>query len=266
MFYQAKQIKRLLNCSICNERFIDEIKCLPCGESICDYCSSKININETSREFKCQICNEMHFMPEKGLPNNVRLNKFLKLDEEKVSRGSEAEELTKSLNELENESEEFMFNLNKSKEQTIKDYCESLRIEIEISYDSAVEHLSRLKQTQLKQVNDYENELINNLKQNNDQEKEQEWLSFISEVNSFTKQCIDYLEQVKLDKKELIIANNRAFEMNNKLKEYQAELQSILFNKKLLQFELNGSFQNSNNYLGWINFYYISNKSKKKKT
>ena len=58
--------------------------------------------------------------------------------------------------------------------------------------------------------------MLDNLKEKSEQEKEQEWLSFISEVNSFNKQCIDYLEQFKLDKKELIRANNRAFEMRYK--------------------------------------------------
>ena len=99
MFYQAKQIKSLLNCSICKERFIDAIKCLPCDESICDECSSKITSN-ASREYKCQICTKIHLLPEEGLPDHVRLIKLLKLDPEKVSRSPKAELLNKSLNEL----------------------------------------------------------------------------------------------------------------------------------------------------------------------
>ena len=264
MFYQANQIKRLLNCSICNERFIDEIKCLPCGESICDDCSSKININESSREFKCQICNETHLMPEKGLPNNVRLNKLLKLDEEKVSRGEKIESFTKSLNELISDSQEFRQNIEQ-REESIKDYFRSLRSDIEINFESAVEHLIKLKESQLKQVDDNENKLLENNKSKREENEklEQVWLGHIEEINKFNKQWLDFLEKASIEDEEVEKASQNLLELKNKLKEYQIDLQSSLFDDKHLKLIENKAFHDANDHFGELVYFDIKKKKSK---
>lgn len=99
MFYQEKQIICLLNCSICKVRFIDVIKCLPCGEGVCEDCSKQVNLNN-NREFKCQVCKEIHEMPKNGLPNMNNLMKLLGIKPEEISRGEKAEAFRKLLEDL----------------------------------------------------------------------------------------------------------------------------------------------------------------------
>ena len=170
MFYEENKINSLLNCSFCHEKFVDIVRCLPCGEAICeDCCMFKLNLNN-SREFKCNACKSTHKMPEEGLPFYLRLMKLLEIKPDEVSRSPQVEQLKQLLISLQEEAHCFKSNLF-SQDKTIKDYCSMLADEIEVNFESAIEHLNKLKENQIKQVAEYEKEQLDRLANNPEREK-----------------------------------------------------------------------------------------------
>ena len=65
MFYDTNKVNNVLNCEKCLNRF-DEPSFLPCGSSICSFCSKSIKVTNKS-ELKCIVCDELHEIPQKGL-------------------------------------------------------------------------------------------------------------------------------------------------------------------------------------------------------
>ena len=73
-------VELLSNCSYCQTKCFDEIKCLPCGYAICSSCS--VSLKDTIGavyEFKCQACEKMHEMPKKGFEPFIPIMKCLKM-------------------------------------------------------------------------------------------------------------------------------------------------------------------------------------------
>ena len=64
MFYEAKKIDNQLQCKQCEGR-LDVPKILPCGETICSFCETSIQVNENNT-FDCLICKDKHEMPKNG--------------------------------------------------------------------------------------------------------------------------------------------------------------------------------------------------------
>ena len=64
MFYDTAKVDIALLCKHCEGR-LDIPKILPCGETICSYCVSSIQIN--LNVFDCLVCKQQHERPSKGL-------------------------------------------------------------------------------------------------------------------------------------------------------------------------------------------------------
>ena len=261
MFYEEKPILNMLKCSFCKEPFIDIIKCLPCGQSICVDCSSQLQVNNY-REFKCKQCNLTHKMPKRGLPNLSQFMKLLEIKSKPVSRGPKAEELRQFIFLLNNEKSEFKYVFN-NKEKAIRTYCDSLRYEVTVNHESAVEHLNTLLKEKIKQIDDYEQELLdfnsNKTKQNEENESKE---TITNEIDSFTREWQNYLEQVSLDEKEILKANEKAAKLKEKLEECQRDFSDFVFKNNYLKFNENETFHKSNGHLGNLRSYSSFLKSK----
>ena len=61
MFYELNQIESNLECPHCKNR-LQSPKCLPCGESICEFCIQSY-LNSHDKQFNCPVCKLMHPMP-----------------------------------------------------------------------------------------------------------------------------------------------------------------------------------------------------------
>ena len=97
-----------IKCKICEERFDNIVKMLPCGYSICLNCEEALKldlVNEST--FKCKSCSEVHQMPINGLPLNKFLMVLLKNSFKQLSLShiEKIEKFRESLNELEIKSE-----------------------------------------------------------------------------------------------------------------------------------------------------------------
>jgi len=70
--YEESYIRNLLKCNQCNNNFddYDQPKSLQCGKIVCSICESKIVKKAINKWFKCEICLEDHYIPEKCLSIN----------------------------------------------------------------------------------------------------------------------------------------------------------------------------------------------------
>lgn len=265
MFYQEKKIANVLKCLACKEPYVDVIKCLPCGNSICIDCASQLQLNNNN-EYKCKACNQIHEMPKNGLPNNNQLMQLLDVEPEKVTRSTKVEQMTSLINSLYEEKCELQFSLN-NRDQTIRNYCENLLTEININNESAVEHLNNLKEAQVKQVKDYERELLaSNSNQNEimqiDEEKS-DLEAIFNKIDSFKAEWQDYLHKAVLDEKEIDTASLKANQLRHQLEKYQNDLRALIFKNNYLKLISNESYHNSNDHLGTlVSSTYFQNKSK----
>ena len=57
MYYNKNAVINILNCKNCLER-LDKPKILPCGETICSFCTSSLKIED--KMFKCLVCKQKH--------------------------------------------------------------------------------------------------------------------------------------------------------------------------------------------------------------
>lgn len=66
MYFEANQANKALLCKLCEEYFENsEPKILPCGETICSFCVSSIQV--TDNLFDCLLCQDK-------IPMDTRVN------------------------------------------------------------------------------------------------------------------------------------------------------------------------------------------------
>ena len=90
MFYEANSVNRILICLNCLQRF-NIPKLLPCGESICERCLSKLT-TASNRNILCPYCKIYHesnsmYDGDGGFPTEKLLFEILNLKPVKVYRG-----------------------------------------------------------------------------------------------------------------------------------------------------------------------------------
>jgi hypothetical protein len=88
MFYDANSINRILICLNCLQRF-NIPKLLPCGESICERCLSKLVSNNNKNKIFCPYCKIHHESSTmyEGFPTEKILLEILNMKPVKVYRG-----------------------------------------------------------------------------------------------------------------------------------------------------------------------------------
>ena len=127
MYFDSKQVNNLLNCIKCEGR-LDEPRILPCGNSICSYCSSSFQL-ANNKEFQCLICNELHEMPQKGLPISKVLVELLSFESINVSRGKAFDSLQQIMIDI--LKKQNVFNRLNNPTDYIKEHFINLRNEVQ---------------------------------------------------------------------------------------------------------------------------------------
>jgi hypothetical protein len=149
-----KDVKDDLECPICKNRF--EIpKNLPCGHLICNLCEIKI-LNKT---FYCKICNQEHFVPEKGLPINHFLRKFLINSTFKEINSEAYINTMKCFDRAKSSFQKLKENV-KNKETVVKERCELIRNNIDIKAESIINRIQEYRQDLLQQIDKQEKKFL----------------------------------------------------------------------------------------------------------
>lgn len=277
MFFQTNEINNLLVCTYCQNKFVSVVKNLPCGFPICDLCALDIeNKHIENNEFKCHKCNEIHAVPVGGFMNNMPLMQLLNIKPVKVFRGEKCELLKNLLNELKSKNNEFKMSISQC-ETTITDYCENLRYQITLSTESAIQHINKIRDSLMKEINDYETELIKNQHQHqhhaqhhnhnhNHQQHhvKQKWNEVSAEIDAFNDKWFDYLVQIELNEQEVENAYKRAVDLNHEIECLQKNMKNVIFSNRFMKFQENESFIKFNNYLGSFKFSNSFNNAKSK--
>lgn len=103
MFYEESFVRSLIKCNQCEKVLTDydQPKSLPCGETICSDCELKIQKEAIDKRFKCVLCNEEHYLPEKGLALNKIVLSLISAQPKRVSRGRQYERLRMNIQSIE---------------------------------------------------------------------------------------------------------------------------------------------------------------------
>jgi hypothetical protein len=98
MFFDTNKVNNALLCKQCEGR-LDIPKIIPCGETICSFCETSIQVNENNT-FDCLICKDKHEMPKNGFLISKALSEILSIKLTKVSRGKSFDLLKRSLDNM----------------------------------------------------------------------------------------------------------------------------------------------------------------------
>ena len=189
MFYEEAMLNNELNCIKCNQR-LDEPRILPCGETICAYCHLSIEVK--SEKFKCFVCDEDHFISEKGLPVNKRLLKVLALESKEVFRGEKVKQLRMNLNAIQEDIKKFSFGINNAVDR-IKELCLDLKNKIQIKTEEAIEQLNEHNKQLITEVEEFEKDSIKSYEAN--EKVNEEFRQFQQELEEFNLKWNEYLKQ-----------------------------------------------------------------------
>jgi hypothetical protein len=187
MFYEEEQLSKKLMCPKCSQRF-DEPRMLPCANLICQRCISVIkdSIILNSNKFTCPLCNDHHDFPRNSLFPVCKQIKDLLLQEPKeVYRGVQTEALKSNLSEIRTKISDLDSDIKESAEK-MKIHCQSLREEVKLTTDNALNYIQELNRKMIKEIDDYELELTKPFSLNKNSETE--LVSFISDLKSFYHQ------------------------------------------------------------------------------
>lgn len=229
MFYSSNQIKNQLLCQICKE-IVSDPRVLPCGRTFCNNCVTKSDDNN----FKCLCEKKCHAFPEDGFPVNQLIVGLLNQKPAHVSRGESAEYLWRQLGKINIGIYDIENSLSQS-EQTIKERCCSLRNEIDILTETALQSIQNQREELLKKVIAYEQECLENLTKNDHIKTELE--KSIKNLKEFSKNCQNLFEkhEIDVDECERTIKDSENYLI--KINRDKINLRTFMFNDKIMKFK-----------------------------
>ena len=233
MFYDANKVDNKLLCKQCNVR-LDIPKILPCGETICSFCETSIQIND--RMFDCLVCKEKHKMPKNGLITNKSLSEILAIELTTVSRGEAYDSVKKLLNEIEKKRSIIKLGIN-NRTDLVKEHCIDLRSDVQLKTEEAIQQINDINSKLIEEIDEYEKELIEFNKTNS--KSLDTFNAIVKELESFHTLNTEYLSKNEVDDKLIKKSNEEA---NNLIKKAELEienLKNIIFDGNVLEFERN---------------------------
>ena len=254
IFYNIDDIESLLICAFCNEKLSNEVKCLPCGQSICGSCYTQISQNEGAKEtFICQICQSQHNLDE--LTTNAILDRLLAVKPKRVTRGDKFDSLLGILNDL-----QAITGQVKSFHEImeIENYCERLVYQVTLATESAIDHLNKQHTLLLDQIQIYRAELISAYESNRINSKSKMDLDAEKLLNVVDQFCFEWskqLEENELNDRSIEKSNQKGLEHKNQMRNMQDVIKKYLFKDRYLKFTENESFFSLNEHLGKLDFY-----------
>ena len=213
MFYTQKSIDSKLTCLNCERRY-DVPKMLPCNQSICISCE-RLLIRE--KKLKCPICTATHRLAEdqNEFPINEFINSMLNIKPIKLSR----DDLLNLLNKITTKLMSLKEDENINGSDKLKEYCEILKIQIDIETENQIMKLNDERDALIKHIENYQEECkIKSYKED-----------FKSEYQNFTNYCFGIVENCQ---RILHSSDNELEEDYKKLKALEADLTSFEYKLK----------------------------------
>ena len=232
MFYQESKVNKHMICPICKLKYTDP-RIVECSSSFCMTCIELL-ISNGENGFKCPVCDDFHEQPKKGYLKNPNLALLSDNEAASVSRGSLADTLAVQMYDLKLGLDE-LANKNRLSTETIKEYCDGLRNEVQLSSDEQIKSIKKHNMELIEQINAHETKSMLGF----DQASKERFDRFIGETYEFHSKWNDYLKQFKLDDKELIGASNQAYECIEEIKKEKGQVLDKAFNGNVIQFEKN---------------------------
>ena len=253
MFFDYNQVSSKLACSFCGAKFSDVVKLIPqCGNSICGDCYEALTEElADSRQFSCKACDhEAHKMAEEGLPNNKAVLQLLQVRPLEKGLNDKTKRLKSSISDLQQRVE-----LLKSfdADAEINTYCDILESEVTLSLESAIKHLTVLKDGLLKQIKDYRRQSLSSSNAKTSCGKLLKELDVLSEkLVVFEQPWSDYFNQVaiNLNDEKIDTAQQTVNDFKSQASSIDASLRNTAFQNNFMTYKQNESFFKSTGYLG----------------
>jgi hypothetical protein len=233
MFYYANKVDNKLLCKQCEGR-LDTPKILPCGETICSFCETSIQIND--RMFNCLVCKEKHEMPVKGLLNNRLASEILAIELTTVSRGEAYDSLMKFLDDIQKKLS-FIKNGIENSTDLVKEHCIDLRSEVQLTAEEVILKVNDITTKLIEEIDEYEQELIEFNKTNS--KSLDTFNAIVKELESFHTLNFEYLNKNEVDDKLIKKSYEEATNLVKKAELEIENLKSIIFDGNILKFERN---------------------------
>ena len=235
MFYEEKEISELSLCPYCKNKYTDP-RIVECSSSFCMPCIEFLTKNDENG-FKCPVCDDFHETPKKGYLKNPNLAKLCDKKAVEVSRSKQAEDFKRKLVNFKQNLDK-LANKNKPSIEIIKEYCDNLRNEVQLSSEELIETIKKYNLELIEQINVYEKSSLLDF----DKQNKIILDNFINRMYAFHSKWIEYFKQLKLDDNAMIVASNEA---DGYLEQIKSENEEILldktFNGKVLKFNKNST-------------------------
>lgn len=173
------------------------------------------------------------------------------------------QDLIRTLDSLDQDIEEQLQN----GKQVIRDYCEGLRYEVVFMHESAVEHLNKVSDDMLKEIDAYEQALIDTYEENRkrlDQasqfgEQVQRWTKLRGQYRELIEQAEQYLAAEPKSQDESFIHSQKLKELVEQAKTCYEQSKQAIFQNNFKYFIPNDDFVNHHDQLGF--FEHLSHKN-----
>lgn len=207
-----------------------------------------------TNEFRCMICDEMHDFPKnKCFPTNQALLKLLNQELNNSMNmfstsfshcDNTLEKLKTCLKNIQRQKVDFDAYLNKGEEQ-IRLHCVSIKISIEQAADSAIQSIHKIKEQLVNELEVYQIETIKFYEINKTKPKEKfNFKEIYDEIDRF---------ELNYNKYDPLNAIKLAQDLDNRLSSTKIEIEHLLFNGSLIQFNLSENVIESS-HVGYFSY------------
>jgi hypothetical protein len=249
MFCRKEEVDQVLRCGICSQIYVDP-RVLPCSESACNICIQKLIESNPKKEFDCNFCHNKHKpLDKEGFPLNGALIKLSKVKADNVYRNAQVEELNVKLVEIKSKCEEFKLSLESGVNQ-VREHCIRLRNQVHLETDILIEEAHKFNEGLIAEIDKYEQECIDSFN-SNAAKTDNKFQHFLVELKKFHTDNTKYLNEFRIDVKQVEEAVAKADIHLRRLKIEDKSLKKIKFNNKIAEFS---KCQNKHSLLGTLTY------------
>ena len=229
MFYEEKQIKKILNCEKCEKQFqIPYI--LPCGQIVCNKCILSFNKNT-----KCNLCLNDH---EATISYPIcRPLLDLKTQEAiDINNTHSSKLLQQNLNSIQAQLNDLKYELNNS-HAILKQHFASLRNEIQLSSEAMIKNINLNCDSLLNKIDETEQE-FGKILESKSPEFYEKFRKDLEEISMFHAKWNNYLEQTpQIDYNLIIQGNSSANYLRKILDKKRLQLNNFIFDNHIIKFK-----------------------------
>jgi hypothetical protein len=232
MFFDTNKVNNALLCKQCEGR-LDIPKIIPCGETICSFCETSIQVNENNT-FDCLICKDKHEMPKNGFLISKALSEILSIKLTKVSRGKSFDLLKRSLDNMLKKRNYIELGIENSTD-FVKEYCIELRNDAQLATEDVIQQINDINEETIDEIDEYEKELIEFNKTRSD--SLDSFNNTVKRLEAFHASNTEYLNQNEVDDETVVKSNEEATSLIKKADIDIQNLKYVIFDGNILKFE-----------------------------